>query len=225
MSKARAAAYAEPWPLGRLRLATPRLELRPDDDDGLRELVEVARRGFHPPEDVPLLIPWADASPGELGSRMLRYFWQQRAVLTPQRWSLHFLVRRRARVIGMQALTGRAFGVAREVGTYSILGMPHQGKGFGTEMRAAVLQFAFDHLGAERARSTAFEDNLASLRVSEKLGYQRNGTLTVVRGGAATTELQLVLSRNRFARPDWTVRVEGLDRCLTQLVHKPVRKI
>jgi hypothetical protein len=29
----------DPWPLWRLMLRTPRLELRPDDDPGLRELL------------------------------------------------------------------------------------------------------------------------------------------------------------------------------------------
>ncbi len=42
-------------------------------------------------------------------------------------------------------------------------------------MRAAVLLLAFDHLGARTARSEAFADNPASLRVSEKLGYAPDG--------------------------------------------------
>ncbi|MFC3899118.1 hypothetical protein ACFOWZ_47300 [Lentzea rhizosphaerae] len=33
------------WPLRNLVLRTPRLELRPDDDEGLYELVDVAPRG------------------------------------------------------------------------------------------------------------------------------------------------------------------------------------
>ena len=36
-----------------LVLRTPRLELRPDDDAGLHELVDVAYRGVHPPEEMP----------------------------------------------------------------------------------------------------------------------------------------------------------------------------
>ena len=40
--------HPEPWPLRHLVLRTPRLELRPDDDAGLLELVEEAYRGVHP---------------------------------------------------------------------------------------------------------------------------------------------------------------------------------
>ncbi|MBY8854139.1 GNAT family N-acetyltransferase, partial [Saccharothrix sp. MB29] len=64
------------------------------------------------------------------------------------------------------------FPVLREVDTGSWLGLEHQGKGCGTEMRAAVLLFAFDHLGALAARSSAFDDNLPSHGVSRKLGYR-----------------------------------------------------
>jgi len=58
------------------------------------------------------------------------------------------------------------------VSTGSWLGMRHQGKGFGTEMRAAILMLAFDHLGAKTARSSAFTDNPRSLAVSRRLGYE-----------------------------------------------------
>jgi hypothetical protein len=42
-------------------------------------------------------------------------------------------------------------------------------------MRAAVLHLAFDGLGALVARSAAFVDNPASIRVSKALGYRENG--------------------------------------------------
>ena len=53
----------EHWPLRHLVLRTPRLELRPDDDAGLAELVDVAYRGVHPPEQMPFAMPWTDADP------------------------------------------------------------------------------------------------------------------------------------------------------------------
>ena len=83
----------EHWPLRDLVLRTPRLELRPDDDPGLFELVEVAYRGVHPPEEMPFATPWTDADPAYLGRGALQYFWSQRAELAPDRWSVHFLVR------------------------------------------------------------------------------------------------------------------------------------
>src|SRR5262245_17918804 len=57
----RMAGIPEPWPLRGLVLRTPRLELRPDDDDGLRELVALAHQGIHDPAVMPFHAPWTDA--------------------------------------------------------------------------------------------------------------------------------------------------------------------
>ena len=59
--------------------------------------------------------------------------------------------------------------------TGSWLGRSFQGRGIGTEMRAAVLELAFRGLGAATAESGALEGNAASARVSEKLGYRHDG--------------------------------------------------
>jgi RimJ/RimL family protein N-acetyltransferase len=207
----------DPWPLRHLVLRTPRLELRPDDDAGLFELAEEARGGIHPPELMPFLVPWTDAGPEEAAAATVRWHWRSRAELSPQRWRLNFLVRVDGRVVGTQGLEATDFAVTREVDSGSWLGLRHQGCGIGTEMRAAVLAFAFDHLGAVRARSGAFRDNPASLRVSEKLGYRRDGTATYSRRGQRTEEVRLLLERDRFRRPDWTLRVEGVGACLPLL--------
>jgi hypothetical protein len=53
----------EHWPLRQLVVRTPRLELRPNGDAGLDELVGVAYEGVHPPEEMPFGEPWADADP------------------------------------------------------------------------------------------------------------------------------------------------------------------
>ena len=207
----------DPWPLRHLALRTPRLELRPDDDAGLLELVEEAHRGIHPPETMPFLTPWTDADPVDLGREALQHHWSARAALTPQRWTVNFLVRRGGRVVGVQGLGSRDIALTREVSTGSWIGLRHQGGGIGTEMRAAVLMFAFDHLGADRARSAAFVDNPASLRVSEKLGYRPDGTETVVRRGRRTQDVRLLLLRDAFRRPTWTPQVEGVAACLPVL--------
>lgn len=201
------------WPLRDLVLRTPRLEMRPDDDAGLGELVDAAYAGVHPPGEMPFLHPWTDADPRYLGRGILQHFWSQRAALAPERWSIHFLVRLDGRVIGTQGLSGVDFGVTREVSTGSWIGMAHQGRGIGTEMRAAVLLLAFDHLGASHARSSAFADNTASLRVSEKLGYRRDGTATEVRRGVRSEEVRLVVDAAGLVRPGWELHVEGVDGC------------
>lgn len=205
--------HPEPWPLRHLVLRTPRLDLRPDDDEGLLELVDEAYRGVHPPEEMPFLTPWTDTDPRYMGRGALQFFWSQRAAFSPDGWAVHFLVRVDGRVIGTQGLTGKDFGVTREVSSGSWLGLRHQRHGYGTEMRAAVLQFAFDHLGALTARSEAFTDNPASLRVSERLGYRPDGSRTLARRGRRAGEIRLLVERDAFVRPDWTLQVEGLDGC------------
>ncbi|GAA5169579.1 GNAT family protein [Pseudonocardia eucalypti] len=210
---------AEHWPPHGLRLRTPRLELRPDDDPGLGELVEAARAGVHPADQMPFAVPWTDAAPEHLGGGMLRYFWSERAAVAPERWSLNFLTRLDGRVIGTQGLMGVDFAVTREVSTGSWLGGRYQKQGFGTEMRAAVLGLAFDHLGARLARSGAFVDNARSLALSRRLGYVDDGTETLARRGCPATQRRLLLTEAdyRAHRPEWRVEVTGLEPCLPML--------
>jgi RimJ/RimL family protein N-acetyltransferase len=204
----------DPWPFRHLALRTPRLELRPDDDDGLLELVEQARRGIHPPDEMPFGVEWTDAAPEDLGRNVLQHYWRVRAALTPSHWSLNFLVRLDGRVIGTQALNADDFAIHGEVHTGSWIGLEHQGKGIGTEMRAAVLALAFDHLGAVRARSSAWTGNPKSIGVSRKLGYVEDGTQSVVRRGQASDDVRLLLAHDRFIRPGWTLDVTGVTSCL-----------
>jgi RimJ/RimL family protein N-acetyltransferase len=213
----------DPWPLRHLVLRTPRLELRPDDDVGLAELVRESYLGIHPPEQMPFGIPWTDAPRELLGRNGFQYHWSARAALCPQSWSINFLVRRDGVVIGTQGLSGKDFAITREVGSGSWIGLRHHGNGYGTEMRAAVLQLAFDHLGAVQARSSAFTDNPASLGVSRKLGYVEDGTIRQTRRGGAATQIRLLLSREAFAqhRPPWTVAVSSLAPCLPLLGASP----
>jgi RimJ/RimL family protein N-acetyltransferase len=199
----------EHWPLRHLVLRTPRLELRPDDDAGLDELVAVAYGGVHPPEEMPFGEPWTDADPRFMGRGALQYFWSQRAALTPERWAINFLVRSNGRVIGTQKLGARDFAITREVDTGSWIGLGHQGRGIGTEMRAAVVLFAFDHLGARTARSSAFADNARSHGVSRRLGYRRDGSETVARRGVAVEHVRLVVTPSTLVCPSWSLGVAG----------------
>lgn len=201
----------EHWPLRNLVLRTPRLELRPDDDAGLDELVTEAYAGVHRPEEMPFGVPWTDADARFLGRGVLQHYWSQRAALTPESWAIHFLVRFDGRVIGTQKLGARQFAIVREVDTGSWIGLRHQGRGFGTEMRAAVLLFAFDHLGALAARSSAFADNASSHGVSRRLGYCRDGSETFARRGAPVEHVRLVVTPDTLVRPSWTPAVAGYD--------------
>jgi RimJ/RimL family protein N-acetyltransferase len=205
----------DPWPLRHLVLRTPRLELRPDDDPGLLELVEQARQGVHAPDVMPFMVPWTERP----AHQIIQHYWETRAALGPDDWTINFLVRLDGRVIGMQGMSARDFAVTREANTGSWLGRRHQGQGYGTEMRAAVAMFAFDHLRAERMLSAAFSDNSASHGVSRKLGYLPDGVERVAVKGKLHTNIRLVLTPERFARfrPEWSLDVTGLDDCLPLL--------
>ena len=207
----------EPWPLRHLVLRTPRLTLRPDDDEGVLELAALALRGVHPAEEMPFGYPWTDQAPDELVRGVLQHHWSKRSQLSSSDWTVNFLVRHEGQVIGEQSLSATEFSITQEISTGSWLGMAYQGLGFGTEMRTAVLLLAFDYLGATAARSGAYADNPASLRVSAKLGYHRDGTETYPRRGAAVIKIRLMVEAAGFIRPEWVLGVDGLEGCRAML--------
>ncbi|MEU8560091.1 GNAT family protein [Streptomyces cyaneofuscatus] len=202
------------WPLHGLRIRTPRLELRLPDEALLDELASVGAGGVHAPDRMPFIVPWTDGEPDEVGRATYQHVLGTIAGWTPQDWHLSLAVLHGGKVVGRQDVMGREFGVRREVMTGSWLGLPHQGQGIGTEMRAAALHLAFEGLGARYAVSDARTDNAGSLGVSRRLGYEPDGLqIEVIRGEAVT------LRRVRLDRAGWEkhrsvdVTVEGLDAC------------
>jgi RimJ/RimL family protein N-acetyltransferase len=202
------------WPLFDLAVHTPRVTLRYPDDEMLERLAAVAAEGVHPPERMPFLHPWTRAASPQLERDALRHWWGLRAAWVPEHWRLACAVLVDDEAVGVQFVRGEHFAVTRTVETGSWLGLRHQGQGIGTEMRTAVLHLAFAGLGAEAAESGAFEDNVASLALSRRLGYVPNGMRTHDREGAAARVLELRLDRatwERQRRDDITI--EGLDAC------------
>lgn len=202
-----------PWPLFDLVLRTPRLELRSPTDADLMDLVDLVRAGIHDPSWMPFLVPWTDLPSPELERSFLRFMWHCRAEWSPEDWRLPLVVREHGRAVGVQELQGLGFPATRSVETGSWLGRAHQGRGIGTEMRAAVLHLAFAGLGAETATSGAMVGNTASARVAQKLGYEVVGTATVAPRGVPVEERRYLLRRERW-RPMVPVTVEGLEPCL-----------
>ena len=203
------------WPLFDLSLSTERLELTPVADGDIDELASVARGGVHDPGTQPFANLWTDREGSDFELRFAQYFWSQRARWSVTTWALPFAVRFHGRLIGVQQIQADEFTVLRTVSTASWLGRAFQGGGLGTEMRAAVLSFAFNALGAEAAVSGAYADNLGSIRVSEKLGYARNGVrLDVVRGRAAEAVLFRQTREAWLDDPPLVAQVRGLEPCL-----------
>jgi RimJ/RimL family protein N-acetyltransferase len=207
------------WPLFGLVLRTPRLELRLPSLRQLAGLGELAAEGVHDPAVMPFLTPWTDKPPKERARSVLQWQWREWAELSADKWSLGFVVLREDDVVGTQELGATDFAVVREVGTGSWLGRRHQGRGIGTEMRAAVLHLAFAGLGARQATSGAFADNPASLAVSRKLGYRPDGVRhRKRREEEAAVELRLRLDRAAWeAHRTVPVEIGGLELCLPLL--------
>jgi RimJ/RimL family protein N-acetyltransferase len=203
------------WPLADLRLTTPRLELRLPTSSDLDDLADLAAAGVHDPELQPFVFPWTDAAPGDRARSTLQYHWSRRGNWQPTNWSLDLVVVHAGEIVGTQGMSAADFATLREVATGSWLGQAYQGRGIGTEMRAAVLHLAFAGLGAHYATSGAFTDNLASQRVSRKLGYVDDGIERRVRRGQPATILRLRLDRETWqARHGVLVEISGLEACL-----------
>ena len=144
---------AQVWPLRGIRLTTPDLELRPATEDDLPALVDIL------PDDLEL-DPSATryARLDELANRraiLVQGYWQAMGGWSSGSWVLPFVVRREGVPVGMQALEGPDYATARTVDSWSWLHMSARGLGLGKQMRTAVLELAFRHLGAAAAVSSA----------------------------------------------------------------------
>lgn len=206
------------WPLFGLEIETPRLLLRPVRDVDIPPLAQAALDGVHDTDRSPFGVPWTDADPEELPRNLASFQWSLRGRVAPQNWTIAFAVLAEGRVIGSQDLAARDFANRRTVETGSWLTQREQGRGYGAEMRAALLLFAFDVLGAEWAESSAAAWNQRSLGVSRKLGYELNGVSRAApRAGEAVDEQRVRLVRDAFRRPEWDIVTRGVGPALAQL--------
>lgn len=205
---------AAAWPLFGLRIRSEHLVLRLPTDDETLALMDVAKAGIHPADEMPFGVAWSVLPSPEFERGFVQHHWLMRATWTSDAWTLNLMVESDGRPIGSQSIAATSFTVHRTVDTGSWLGRDWQGRGLGREMRAAVLAFAFDGLGARVAESGAFLDNDASAGVSRSLGYEDNG-----RGALAPQGVSRETQRYRMTADGWRSRprppvtIEGLDAC------------
>lgn len=198
-------------PLFALTLRTPRLELRLPTSAELLDLREIAAAGVHPAEEMPFEVPWTDFERDE--QWVVAYHEQLREAWRPDAWDLELGVWAEGRLAGVQGMAAREFAAERQVATGSWLGEQFQRRGYGTEMRAAVLALAFDGLGATVARSGALDRNVASMKVSWKLGYRAVGGGWKSPRGEPVWHTDFEL-RREDRRPLFAVEIEGLEAAL-----------
>jgi RimJ/RimL family protein N-acetyltransferase len=200
------------WPLFGLRLRTEHLVLRMPTDDDVVELLEVAKAGIHPPDEMPFGMAWTSVEGAAFDRSFMQHYWRTRGAFSPEAWFLNFMVELDGRPIGAQSIDAEEFATFRTVHTGSWLGQAHQGHGFGKEMRAAVLGLAFDGLGAQVAETSAFVDNHASNGVSRALGYEENGLGSLApQGVARVTQKFRMTAEGWRSRPRPPLAIEGLE--------------
>ena len=211
------------WPLFDLEITSPRLIMRPVRDTDLPGIIDAALDGIHDPAVMPFSVPWTDAPRDQLIRETAKHQWQLRAGVRPDHWTVNFAVLHDGVQLGIQDLSAAGFSATRTVQSGSWISQRHQGQGFGKEMRAAVLLFAFDHLGAATAESSAAVWNGASLGVSHGLGY-RDTVISTFEGrpGETTQVRELRLDAGDFIRPDWDIGVTGLEPARRDLFHPVV---
>jgi len=198
-------------PLYGLRLRTLRLELRLPTEAEIVELYDIAAGGIHPPEEMPFGVAWTDDLTQE---SFVAYHRSSRETWTPESWKIDLGTWVDGVLAGVQGISADAYAENRTIATGSWLGSRFQGRGVGTEMRAAVVELAFRELGAAAVTSSAFEANAASRRVSEKLGYRVVGHETMSPRGVPKPHLQLRLDCSEWRGASFPVEVEGLAPCL-----------
>lgn len=214
------------WPMFGLRVRTPRLELRYPSDEEVAEIAERSvTEGVHDPAYMPFTIEWTDVPAPLQQRRSLQFHWGLRANWQPVAWTCNFAVFVDGRIVGTQSVEANDFDALRSVLTGSFLFLTEQGKGIGTEMRAAALHFAFAGLDAELAQTGAWEDNAQSLGVTRKLGYEMEGHRRLLSRGAPREMVGYRLTRATWEtqrRDDITI--EGLEPCLELFGVTPARR-
>mgnify|MGYP001545028395 CR=1 FL=1 len=200
----------ELFPPRGLRITSGPLELRGIGEPEMLALLDVVRDGVHDPATMPFSFPWTDAPADELPLNYLQWWSRHVTDWTPAAWSIDLAAVWEGEVVGVQGVTTRDFLVTRGGETGSWVGRRFHGRGIGTAMRRAWVAFLFGHLGFEYVTSSAFVDNAASLRVSEKLGYRPNGSVWYARRGERAECRRLLLRREDFTGAP-PIAVEGVE--------------
>lgn len=208
----------ELWPFFGLVIRTGDLELRLPTEHEIVAVAEVAGRGVHALGEQPFLTPWTAGSAEDRARFVLREHWRQLAGWSPVAWRLGLGVFRGEQALGHVTLRAIDYPVLREATSSSWLGLEHHGQGYGTAARVGLLALLFDHLDAQAALSEAFVDNVASQRVSRRLGYAPDGIVRDAYGIEVRTSDRLRLTRETWlAGTHPPVEVSGVRDCLPLL--------
>jgi RimJ/RimL family protein N-acetyltransferase len=201
------------WPLFDMRIAAPDLTLRPMREADLCTVSDLL------PDDLELDPAATRYAVGdERRSRGIvthQGYWKAHGTWSPSSWRLGFVVLAGDQIVGFQELEGNDFLLLRTVDTSSFLIEAARGRGFGKQMRRAVLALAFGPLAAAEAITSAWHDNHASLGVSRSLGYLPNGESRHARDDGCDVMVHLRLPRTDWLAADLGrgIEISGFDPC------------
>lgn len=194
------------WPPFALRIRTERLELRVPT---CTDIVRLAPASYHAASAVR---NGAAFTATELLARE-----QARSIAewSVDSWRLTFGVfLHTGEPVGLQAIATERFPVRRAFDTPTWVSPAKRREGLATEMRVAVLSLMFDHLGATAAIASPVTSNVASIGVSERLGYERGQSIPK-RFEANEATVHMTLTRECWTnRARAAIEVRGLDVCL-----------
>ncbi len=208
------------WPLFDLRVTTRDLELTHLTE---ADLPVVAQALSGDVELDPRAVRYDGLEPvQQRGVIVAQGYWKSMGTWAPESWALQFAVRHDGELVGTQGLEAEDFPTLRTVDSSSWLTMHARGRGWGKQMRGAVLTLAFEHLDAAYAITSAWHDNEGSLGVSRSLGYADNGVTRMRREGRGSPDELVHL---RLSRETWQssaasrrglgpIEVEGFEPCL-----------
>lgn len=188
--------------------------LRVVRDDDLVEMSNVNEADIYGPELPPYAFCWLNGPYPERVAASFQFRWNNRAQLKPESWSLDFVARdaETGEVIGGMDIRATNFAENRTAETGSWVLYKHQGIGYGSLIRHALIQLAFDVFGASRVETGWHEGNTASARVSEKLGYSvfLTDRTSPVYDGSLQPVIGAALSPDAYRRSDVTVTIDGV---------------
>lgn len=143
-----------------LPLATERLTLRPliEEDRNILAILANDRRIAEKTARIPLPYTLQDAD---------NFIAQSQKNLRKGTQIILAIIRR-----SDQTFMG-VVGLEEEIGYW--LGVEYWGQGYGKESMRALVHFAFSTLQLEKLDGSALEDNIASRRIMEGLGFQQTG--------------------------------------------------
>jgi RimJ/RimL family protein N-acetyltransferase len=198
-----------------LPIRTERLILRPHRLDDLDDLAL-----FHGDPEVVRFVPWPvrDRAATE---QALRVKLGQGVLREPGQWLVLAAERRDTATVIGEVLLKWASALDRQGEVGFAFAREHHGHGYATEAAAAMLRLGFDELGLHRITAVCIEQNEASARVLQRLGFSRQGRMvdSVFFKGQWATQLLFALTEDEWrGRTASTVdtdvaQILGLVRC------------